>query len=360
VPPCRERIITKDHNINQMTEQQFNHLLATINGTNTKLLPGFIIDCPWLPNWAGISVMDYFSSEEKWYQSHLLAAKTFPDAIFLPGFWSEFGMCTEPSAFGARCSFPENEFPHAHKLINSIEEVDNITAPKVDQDGFLPYMIKRLQHYEKAMNQEGHHIKFSVSRGPLNIATYLMGTTEFLMAMMMDPVKTHKLIRIISDFLHRWHDYQKSVFPSIDGIMMLDDIIGFMSRDQFEEFGLPYFKELYNKPVSIKLLHNDAPSKESAPLLNEMGVNLFNMGIDVTLGEIAEQSDNKVCLLGNLPPRDVLAAETPEVVYSKTKKLIKTIKPEMNVVLSCGGGMPPAVSTENIQAFIKATRESNH
>jgi len=26
--------------------------------------------------------------------------------MFLPGFWSEYGMCTEPSAFGARCSFP--------------------------------------------------------------------------------------------------------------------------------------------------------------------------------------------------------------------------------------------------------------
>ena len=31
--------------------------------------------------------------------------------MFLPGFWSEYGMCTEPSAFGAKCVWYENAFP---------------------------------------------------------------------------------------------------------------------------------------------------------------------------------------------------------------------------------------------------------
>ncbi len=340
-----------------MTDHHFEILLKAIEGNQHQLTAGFIIDSPWLPNWAGMSIMDYFSSEENWFQAHLLAAKTFPNAIFLPGFWSEFGMCTEPSAFGARCSFPENEFPHAHKLINSIDELDKLNAPKVSQDGLLPYMIKRLQHYQKPMLEHGHQIRFSVSRGPLNIATYLMGTTEFLMAMMLEPEKTHKLIRIITDFLHQWHDYQKSIFPSIEGIMMLDDIIGFMSREQFEEFGLSYFQELYDKPLSIKLLHNDAPSQESAPLLNKMGVNIFNMGIDITLKEIAEQTHNRVCLLGNLPPRDVLASCSPDQVKEKTVEMLDTITPEMKVIPSCGGGMPPGVTTENINAFLEALKQ---
>ncbi len=342
-----------------MTEKHFDHLCSLIKGETQELIPGFIIDSPWLPNWAGMSIMDYFSSEENWFQAHLKVAKTFPDAMFLPGFWSEFGMCTEPSAFGSKCTFPENEFPHAHKIIHDISEVDKLTVPKVDRDGLLPMMIKRLQHYRGNMEKEGYGIRFSVSRGPLNIACYLMGTTEFLMAMMMDPVRTHLLIRIITDFLHDWHSYQKTCFPEIDGILLLDDIIGFMSRDQFEEFGLPYFKELYDRSLSVKFLHNDAPSKESAPLLNNMGVNFFNMGIDVSLEEIAQLTNNQVCLLGNLPPRDVLAADTPEEVFIKTRELIKTIKPEMRVIPSCGGGMPPGVTSENIQAFILATKNQN-
>jgi len=181
-----------------------------------------------------------------------------------------------------------------------------------------------------------------------------MGTTEFLMAMMMEPEKTHTLIRIITDFLISWHDLQKKELPEIDGIMMLDDIIGFMSRDQFEEFGLPYFKELYNRPVSIKLLHNDAPSKESAPLLPEMGVNIFNMGIDVSLNELFEATQGKVCLLGNLPPRDVLAAGSSSEIELETKKMIAGFAHPEKLIASCGGGMPPDVRTENIKSFIKS------
>ncbi|MBT3242277.1 MAG: uroporphyrinogen decarboxylase [Bacteroidetes bacterium] len=340
-----------------MTDTQWQTLLSVINGDKFKQYPtGFIIDSPWLPNWAGMSIMDYFSSEEMWFQAHLKAAKTFPETIFLPGFWSEFGMCTEPSAFGARCSFPENEFPHAHKIINNANEIDNLSLPDARKDGLLPFMLKRLEHNRAKMEKEGYRIRFSVSRGPLNIATYLMGTTEFLMLMMMDSKRCHTLIRIITDFLIQWHDLQKNRFPEIDGIMMLDDIVGFVSREQFEEFGLPYFKELYKRELSVKLLHNDAPSRESAPLLPEMGVNLFNMGIDVSIPELLDITDNKVAFLGNLPPRDVLAADTPELVYAKTRELIQSFEGKSRILLSCGGGMPPEVSSENIQAMINAAQ----
>lgn len=338
-----------------MTNQHWEILKNLIKRKKNESIPiGFIIDSPWLPNWAGMKIIDYFTNEEKWFEAHLKAAQTFPDVIFIPGFWSEFGMCTEPSAFGARCVFPENEFPHAHKLLEDINQLDKLAIPNPKTDGLLPFMLKRLEHKRKDMEKHGHYSRFSISRGPLNIATYLMGTTEFLMAMMMEPEKTHKLIRIITDFLIEWHDLQKKTLPEIDGIMMLDDIIGFMSCDQFEEFGLPYFKELYNRPLSIKLLHNDAPSRESAPLLPEMGVNIFNMGVDISLNEIANATNNQVCLLGNLPPRDVLATGTVEEIERETIKMIKEFNHSEKLIASCGGGMPPGVKTENINAFIRA------
>jgi uroporphyrinogen-III decarboxylase len=338
-----------------MTNKHWEIITKLVRGEKIDNIPvGFIIDSPWLPNWAGMKIIDYFTNEEKWFEAHLKASQTFPETIFFPGFWSEFGMCTEPSAFGARCVFPEDEFPHAHKLLEDIKQVDKLSVPNPKTDGLLPFMLKRLEHKRKAMEEEGHFTRFSISRGPLNIATYLMGTTEFLIAMMMEPEKTHQLIRIITDFIIQWHDLQKKTLPEIDGIMMLDDIIGFMSREQFEEFGLPYFKEIYNRPLSVKLLHNDAPSKESAPLLTEMGVNIFNMGIDVNLNEIADATENKVCLLGNLPPRDILALGTVEEIERETKKMIKEFDHPNRLIASCGGGMPPGVTTEKINAFIKA------
>ena len=342
-----------------MTDQQWETLKRVVQGEQVNPLPiGFIIDCPWLPNWYGSQILDYFTNQQLWLDSNLKAINEFPEVMFLPGFWSEFGMCTEPSAFGARCNFPANEFPHAHKVINSADEIDDLEVPNPETDGLLPFMLNRLKMAQPQIEAAGHKIRFAVARGPLNIASYLMGTTELLTTMMMMPDKVHSLLEKITEFLQSWFKLQRETFPSIDGIFMLDDIIGFMGEPEFREFGLPCFQKLYNEDVSIKFLHNDAPCRVCAPILPEMGVNLFNMGFDVTLPELQELTGKQVTLVGNLPPRDVLAAGSPEDVARETAKLLDALKDTSRIVMSCGGGMPPGVTNENIRAFIETVQ--NH
>ncbi|MGE5419006.1 MAG: uroporphyrinogen decarboxylase, partial [Chloroflexota bacterium] len=90
----------------------WNDLVSLIDGKNLDYQPaGFIIDSPWIPGWCGISTVDYYSSDELWLRSNLKAINTFPDVWFLPSFWSEYGMCTEPSAFGSRMIFLESSLP---------------------------------------------------------------------------------------------------------------------------------------------------------------------------------------------------------------------------------------------------------
>jgi len=338
-----------------MTNDQWNTLLKVIKGETTDSLPvGFIIDCPWLPNWNGSTILDYFSNHQVWLEANLKVLEKFPEVMFLPGFWSEFGMCTEPSAFGARCNFPADEFPHAHKVIQSADDIDTLEIPEPATDGLLPFMLNRLKMAQPQIEAAGHQIRFAVARGPMNIASYLMGSTEFITTMMMMPDKAHLLMQKITEFLKRWFKLQRETFPSIDGIFMLDDIIGFMGENEFRTFGLPYFKELYDEDVSVKFLHNDAPCRVCAPILPEMGVNLFNMGFDIELAELKQLTENKVTLLGNLPPRDVLAAGTPEEIKAKTTEMLAALPDKSRIIASCGGGMPPGVSTEQIQAFIDA------
>ena len=342
-----------------MTDRQWEILKKVINGEEVSPAPvGFIIDCPWLPNWHGVKIIDYFSNDKIWLDANLRAVKEFPEVMFLPGFWSEYGMCTEPSAFGARSSFPLDEFPHAHKVIHSADDIDDLEVPDPSTSGLLPFMLNRLKLAQPKIEEAGHKIRFAVARGPLNIAGYLMGTTEFLTLMMMQPDKAETLMRKITDFLKSWLDLQMKTFPSIDGILLLDDIIGFMGGPEFRAYGLPYFKELFDAKVSVKFLHNDAPCRVCAPMLPEIGVNLFNMGFDIELNELKDLTDNKVTLLGNLPPRDVLAGKGPDEVARETAALYSSLKDKTRIIMSCGGGMPPAVTSENIRAFQAAVNET--
>lgn len=341
-----------------MTDHQWDILTRAVRGEAVSPLPvGFIIDSPWLPNWYGATILDYFSNDDIWLSANLKAINSFPDVIFLPGFWSEFGMCTEPSAFGARCTFPRNEFPHAHKVIASEDQVDLLPTPDPRTDGLLPFVLNRLRLAQPRIEEAGHKIRFAVARGPLNIASYLMGTVEFLTMMMLNPAKAERLIKKITTFLKQWLELQRETFPSIDGIFLLDDIIGFLGADEFRAYGLPAFKELFSTDVAVRFLHNDAQCRASSPFLPEMGVNFFNMGFDISLNEVKALTGNKVALLGNIPPRDVLASGTPQDVQRVTHELIHSLEDCTGIVLSCGGGMPPGVDSSNLTAFLEAARD---
>ena len=238
-----------------MTEQQWATLVAVIRGETVRPIPtGFIVDSPWLPNWAGRTILDYYTSDEAFLQDNLKAIEAFPRAILLPGFWSEYGMCTEPSAFGGQLMWGQDDFPSAGKVLRSIDDVEALERPDPRKHGLLPFVINRLKHLQPRIEAAGHQIRFAVARGPFNIASFLLGTTEFMLALKTAPRQVHRLLAIITDFLVDWIDWQRECFPSIDGLLVLDDIIGFVGGQDFEEFAQPCLARIFSADVTVKLL----------------------------------------------------------------------------------------------------------
>ena len=342
-----------------MRNSSWDDLVRMVEGGKLAYQPaGFIIDSPWIPGWYGISTVDFYASDELWLNANLKAINTFPEAWFLPAFWSEYGMCTEPSAFGSRMIFVENSLPHAEKILSGIEGADSLPQPNVKTDGLLPFMISRLRNNQKAINDAGHQIRFAVARGPLNIASFLMGTTEFMMALALDPDGSHKLLKKITDFICDWLCWQKECFPSIDGVFILDDIMGFVGDIEFQEFVVPYFKKIFECTGSkVRFLHNDADGLITARNLNTMGINMFNFSFNHSMGEIRDLAGPDVILVGNIPPRDILGSGTPQQVDAAVKKAFEEVKDHNRIIWSAGGGMPPDVCDLNIQTFLNSVRK---
>ena len=118
--------------------------------------------------------------------------------------------------------------------------------------------------------------------------------------------------------------------------------------------GTLYLAELYAAEVSVKFFHNDAPCAASLRHYADIGINFYNPGTQLSLPAMQALSGDRLALLGNIPPRDVLAAGTPDDVAAAVRKLRAETKTQTRWMLSCGGGMPPAVSTANIRAFLDA------
>jgi uroporphyrinogen-III decarboxylase len=176
----------------------------------------------------------------------------------------------------------------------------------------------------------------------------------------MDPEGSHRLLKKITDFICDWVSWQKECFPSIEGVLILDDIIGFVGEVEFEEFVIPYFKRIFDTTsAKARFLHNDADGLITAANLTRMGVNMFNFSFNHSMGEIRSLAGPDVILVGNVPPRDVLAAGTPEQVDEAVKKAFGEIESRERIIWSAGGGMPQGVTNENIRAFIDAVRKNS-
>jgi uroporphyrinogen decarboxylase len=306
-----------------MNDSQWRDLLRVVNGELVDPVPvGLIIDSPWLPQWAGCSILDYFHDPHTWLRANLEAIRRFERITFLPGFWSEYGMCTEPSAFGAKCVWSEHGFPTVEKMLHEYSAIDHLTKPDCRTHGLLPFVLKRLCTARRAIEQSGHRIRFAVARGPLNIASYLLGHTELLIGLKTYPEKIHQLLAMVTEFLVDWIGLQSQTFESIDGIFLLDDLIGFLGDEDFEQFAVPYLKAVFaSKDVSVRFLHNDAHGLITARHLSTLGVNLFNFSFEHS---IAEDS----------------------VVQS-----MQGVADRRRIMISCGGGAPPGAPTQNLLAM---------
>jgi uroporphyrinogen decarboxylase len=212
-----------------------------------------------------------------------------------------------------------------------------------------------LEHCQAQIEAAGLQIRFATSRGPMNIATYLLGHTELLTGIKTNPDEVDKLLEIVTEFIVDWLRYQANTFPAIDGLLVLDDLIGFVGEQDFIQFVLPYFKQIAESvEASVKILHNDCHGLITARYLTRLGFNVFNFSFEHGLQEMREAAGDEITLLGNIPPRDVLAEGTPEDVRRSVADALASIDDKRRLILSAGGGTPPGVPTENIQALCQA------
>ena len=114
---------------------------------------------------------------------------------------------------------------------------------------------------------------------------------------------------------------------------------------------------LYAVDVPVKFFHNDADCAKSARYYPEIGINLYNPGVQHTIAEIHQWTGGRLTVLGSIPPRDVLVRATASEVAAAVRRQKHETPADARVVYSCAGGMPPGASTENIEAFLKAIDE---
>ncbi|MDE3056360.1 MAG: uroporphyrinogen decarboxylase family protein [Bacteroidota bacterium] len=326
-----------------------------------KVPMALIIDSPWIPGYLGISHMDYYLDPELWFQSNLKVHKEYPDVIFVPSWWMEYGMAAEPSALGVKIKFYQDNTPNEYHTLSNIEDVENFPEHEVENDAFMALTLHRIRMQRQRILDTGEILPLVTSRGPLCTAGFVRGITEFMYDLVDKPEAAHTLISLCTNLIIDWlKAQQKAMGETVEGIFILDDIVGFINEEHYMEFAHPYLKKICDAfPEDwVKIYHNDAQITACLDHLPDCGFNVLNWGKQTDISEVKRRVGNRICLMGNVNPLEVGVRGTPEEVRRATLDVLEKSGGE-GIILSVGGGTSPGMPRENILAMLGALNDYN-
>jgi len=319
---------------------------------------GLIVDSPWLPGYAGMDTRDYFLFPDKWLEINLGLLERFPEAVWIPGFWVEYGMAAEPSAFGVKVRFHPDRPPSIEPLVTDLTFWADVKPANPQQDGLMPLVLRLYEVMDERLHAEGLGIKMVCARGPMTVASWLAGVTPLMMGLVTSPAEVSRVLDTVTTTLVRWLHAQLDTLRQPEGVMLLDDIVGLVSKRHYEEFVHPHLRRIFDEfDGLIRVYHNDTPCPHLLESLAEANFDVFNFSHEVDIGQVKAKMGHRVALMGNVPPLDVGVRGTPADVARWARDCLEKGAPGGGMILSFGGGVSPGTPAENIDALLEAARE---
>jgi len=334
---------------------------------------GLIVDSPWLPGYAGIDTRDYFLFPDTWLEINLGLLKRFPDVAWIPGFWVEYGMAAEPSAFGAKVHFHPDRPPSIEPVVSDLTFQyegkrsgsfwADVKPADPREDGLMPLGLRLYEVLDDRLQAEGLGIRMVCARGPMTVASWLTGVTPLLMGLVSDPDSVSRILDAMTTTIIRWLQAQLDAVRQPEGIMLLDDIVGMISRNHYEQLVQPHLRRIFDEfDGLIRIYHNDTPCLHLLESLVQANFDVFNFSHEMDIARVKAQMGHRVALMGNVPPLDIghrsawdaggrgaVGAGVPGQRGSRRGGMI----------LSFGGGVSPGTPPENIDALVEAAAAQN-
>ncbi|MHB0987202.1 MAG: uroporphyrinogen decarboxylase family protein [Bellilinea sp.] len=333
-------------------------LTAARRGQPDQVPVALIVDSPWLPGYVGIDTRDYYLYPEKWLQINLELLKRFPDVVWIPGFWVEFGMASEPSAFGCRMRFYPDRPPSIEPLVKDLAFWQNMEPINPQEDGLMPLALRLYRKMDQRLQAEGLGIRMVAARGPLTTASWLTGITPLMEGMITAPEQVTRVLETITTSLIRWLDAQLETLREPQGVLLLDDLVGMVSRRTYQTMVEPHLKRIFEHYSGLlRIYHNDTPCPHLLESLGQAGFDVFNFSHETDIALVKQKMGERVALMGNVAPLGLGVRGTPEQVYAAARDCLDKGAPGGGMILSFGGGISPGTLPENIDAMVQAAKD---
>jgi len=267
--------------------------------------------------------------------------------------------------FGGDVKWPSGEFAQAPSVarhpVDTEEDGWNLKLPDVKTAGFHPLEME-LAKMVAATDEPFIHPTF----GPFTSAANMVGVEKFCKWLMKKPALARKLLRLSTDFYNnKTHWYVETFGPERLLPWTFDTVAAnqIISPRQFEEFCLPYQREVHQTllDMGVKhiMCHICGEQNENLVYWQQIPFGdpgILSWGHEVDLASLYDIFPQHI-MMGNVEPAIILTG-TQEQIYEATRVCIeKGKKHPGGFMLSAGCEFPPGAPEENMWAMVQAVSD---
>ena len=305
----------------------------------------------------GVGLVEALQNPEKTAEALLAGQRELGyDAIYV-GWESSFNLLAE--AMGCTMRFPEDSVPQVvEHVIKTSSDVEALEIPDPMQAGRLPLHMDMLRRIRDEV--KGKVPLFAYTPGPFTLAGQLYGINRLMAATIQDPEFVRALVdkTTITSALYA----RANVKEGIDVVVTADPTASgsLISPKTFETFAAPHLKHIMMgvaKVGGIPSLHICGKTTPLLKLMANTGARVLELDHLVNLEEAKTQVGERVIIMGNLDPTNLLLNGTPAEVEQAAKRLIETVGSDGRYILSSGCEIPPNAPLENIRAMVTAAEK---
>jgi len=335
-----------------------NFLIAAQGGQPERMPVAMEADCGFIASAGGMNTLDFFLYPDRWLRAYLALIARFPDVVFLPGFWVEYGTAVEASAFGAPVVWRQDEAPAVRPLALPLADWRHLPRPDPYSDGLMAFALRRILNLEQGGElPEPHRIRFVAARGPFTIASHLFGATHFLATLAGGRNEARiaaDVLELLTETTLRFLQAQLGCLREPWGVMLLDDAVGMLSPGLFNAVARPLLERIFATfDGLIRIYHNDTPCEHLLPYFAGLSFEVFHLSHRVSIAEARALIGPDIVLMGNVPSQEVMARGTPQQVAETARECIFQAD-GTGLILAPGGGLSAGTPARNIDALVSA------
>jgi len=262
------------------------------------------------------------------------------------GFWLDIGSTAEGIVFNCKIVMPDEsrpwQSPWIVPRIRTLEDIDKLEVPDPHSHPGVKSYYQKLEKYKKLVREHYGNVpvggKLQI-HPPMSAAGSLMGPGRLYSWLYKYPEEMHKLFRRLEEtFVELQEYYYEITGGGPGGLGLCDDHAGYLNRELYEEFVLPYNLRLYQRyGKNYRSLHMDSHMDHITDILVDVyRINSADVGVENDIRIIAKAFKSKVFFKGNADWR-VLLKSSLEVIELEVEKCMYYAAPGGGYVFDNGG-----------------------